>query len=91
MRWPQVIACAMRAIAFQHLEAAGYHYIGLGQFVRPDDDLALAQEHGRLSRNCQGFTRHGYCDHIGFGLGAISQLDNLYAQNTDDLARYRQQ
>lgn len=83
--------CAMRAIAFQHLEAAGYHYIGLGQFVRPDDDLALAQEHGRLSRNCQGFTRHGYCDHIGFGLGAISQLDNLYAQNTDDLARYRQQ
>ncbi|NMZ25392.1 coproporphyrinogen III oxidase [Pseudomonas proteolytica] len=83
--------CGMRRIAFLRLEDAGYHYIGLGQFVRPDDDLALAQERGHLSRNCQGFTRHGYCDHIGFGLGAISQLDTLYAQNTDDLALYCQQ
>lgn len=83
--------CGMRRIAFQRLEDAGYHYIGQGQFVRPDDDLALAQERGHLSRNCQGFTRHGYCDHIGFGLGAISQVDTLYAQNTDDLALYCQQ
>ncbi|WP_350616173.1 coproporphyrinogen III oxidase [Pseudomonas sp. HY7a-MNA-CIBAN-0227] len=82
---------AMRQSAFRLLEAAGYHYIGLGQFVRSDDDLALAQERGRLSRNCQGFTRHGYCDHIGFGLGAISQIDTLYAQNSDDPQVYRQQ
>lgn len=81
---------AMRHMAFQRLERAGYHYIGLGQFVRPDDDLALAQERGRLSRNCEGFTRHGYCDHVGFGLGAISQIDTLYTQNADDLALYCQ-
>ncbi|MFO2464455.1 coproporphyrinogen III oxidase [Pseudomonas sp. 15FMM2] len=81
---------SMRRMAFQRLEVAGYHYIGLGQFVRPDDDLALAQERGGLSRNCQGFTRHGYCDHIGLGLGAISQIDALYAQNAEDLAIYRE-
>lgn len=82
---------AMRQACFEQLGAAGYHYIGLGQFVRPDDDLAMAQERGRLRRNCQGFTSHGYCDHIGFGLSAISQIDDLYAQNTEDLAHYQLQ
>ncbi|MNI13406.1 Oxygen-independent coproporphyrinogen-III oxidase [compost metagenome] len=82
---------AMRQICFEQLIAAGYHYIGMGQFVRPDDDLAIAQERGRLRRTCDGFTRHGFCDHIGFGLGAISQIDDLYTQNTDEIARYQHQ
>ncbi|MDR8363796.1 MULTISPECIES: coproporphyrinogen III oxidase [Pseudomonas] len=82
---------AMRQICFEQLMGAGYHYIGMGQFVRPDDDLAIAQERGRLRRTCDGFTRHGYCDHIGFGLGAISQIDDLYTQNTDAIERYQQQ
>lgn len=82
---------AMRQICFDQLNAAGYHYIGMGQFVRPDDDLAIAQERGRLRRTCDGFSRHGYCDHIGFGLGAISQIDDLYTQNTDAIERYQQQ
>lgn len=82
---------AMRRICFEQLNVAGYHYIGMGQFVRPDDDLAIAQERGRLRRTCEGFTRHGYCDHIGFGLGAISQIDGLYTQNTDTIEHYQQQ
>lgn len=81
---------AMRQSCFDQLLGGGYHYIGLGQFVRPDDDLAIAQERGRLRRTSEGFTRHGYCDQIGFGLGAISQIDELYAQNTDQLQRYQQ-
>lgn len=81
----------MRRICFEQLLAAGYQHIGLGQFVRPDDDLAIAQERGRLRRNCQGFTRHGYCDHVGFGLGAISQLDAVYGQNTEVLGDYLEQ
>ena len=80
---------AMRQICFEQLLAAGYHYIGMGQFVRPDDDLAIAQERGRLRRTCEGFTRHGYCDHIGLGVGAISQIDDLYTQNTDSIERYQ--
>ncbi|OLF53474.1 hypothetical protein [Pseudomonas chlororaphis] len=82
---------AMRRICFEHLLAAGYQYIGLGQFVRPDDDLMLAQERGRLRRNCQGFTCHGYCDHVGLGLGAISQFDELYTQNSEVEHDYQQQ
>ncbi|WP_198919019.1 coproporphyrinogen III oxidase [Pseudomonas chlororaphis] len=82
---------AMRRICFERLLAAGYQYIGLGQFVRPDDDLMMAQERGRLRRNCQGFTCHGYCDHVGFGLGAISQFDELYTQNCEVLGDYLQQ
>lgn len=82
---------AMRRLCFQHLAAAGYHYIGLGQFARADDDLKQAQERGRLSRNCEGFTLHGYCDHVGFGLGAISQIDTLCVQNTADAREYREQ
>ncbi len=82
---------AMRQDCFEQLCAAGYYYIGLGQFVRPDDDLAIAQEQGRLHRNYQGFTSHGYCDLVGLGLGAISQIDDLYAQNTEDLQHYQLQ
>jgi oxygen-independent coproporphyrinogen-3 oxidase len=82
---------AMRRICCEQLIGAGYYYIGLGQFVRADDDLAMAQEHGRLHRNCQGFTRHGCCDHVGFGLSAITQIEHLYVQNTDDLLEYCQQ
>lgn len=82
---------AMRRSAFERLTATGYHYIGLGQFARADDDLKQAQERGRLSRNCEGFTLYGYCDHIGFGLGAISQIDTLCAQNTMDPRQYREQ
>ncbi|MBC3362333.1 coproporphyrinogen III oxidase [Pseudomonas sp. SWRI154] len=82
---------AMRRSCCEQLLEAGYHYIGLGQFVRADDDLAVAQEHGRLHRNCQGFTRHGCCDHVGFGLSAITQIEHLYVQNTDDLLQYCQQ
>lgn len=80
----------MRRLCFAQLLAAGYQHIGLGQFVRADDDLAIAQERGRLRRNCQGFTRHGYCDHVGLGLGAISQFDALYAQNALTLTHYLQ-
>jgi hypothetical protein len=62
----------MRQICFDQLIGAGYHYIGLGQFVRPDDDLAIAQERGRLRRTCDGFSRHGYCDHLGFSGCALN-------------------
>ncbi|EFQ62814.1 oxygen-independent coproporphyrinogen III oxidase [Pseudomonas fluorescens WH6] len=81
---------AMRQMAFEHLDAAGYHYIGLGQFARGDDDLTQAQERGRLSRTCEGFSLHGYCDHIGLGLGAFSQIDTLCAQNTSAERPYAQ-
>ena len=43
-------------LAIGRLTRAGYLYIGMDHFARPDDELALAQAQGRLQRNFQGFS-----------------------------------
>ncbi|MFJ5300436.1 oxygen-independent coproporphyrinogen III oxidase [Pseudomonas sp. NPDC088368] len=73
----------------EQLTRAGYRYIGMDHFALPDDDLAIAQEEGTLQRNFQGYTTHGHCDLIGLGVSAISQIGDLYAQNSSDLAEYQ--
>ncbi|MDR9878368.1 coproporphyrinogen III oxidase [Pseudomonas allii] len=70
---PQALCCAAQSTAMgllcvERLEAAGYHYLGLGQFARGDDELTQAQERGRLRRTEEGFTLHGDCSRIGLGL-----------------------
>ena len=82
---------AMRRHAVEQLQAAGYGYIGLGQFALADDDLAVAQENGQLHYHCQGFSRRGGCDHLGLGLAANSQIGDLHVQNIGDLQHYQQQ
>ena len=49
------------------LADAGYVYIGMDHFARPDDELALAQQDGSLYRNFQGYSTHADCDLIGLG------------------------
>ncbi|MDH0745436.1 oxygen-independent coproporphyrinogen III oxidase [Pseudomonas sp. GD03842] len=73
----------------EQLTGAGYRYIGMDHFALPDDDLAIAQEEGTLQRNFQGYTTHGHCDLIGLGVSAISQVGDLYAQNSSDLTDYQ--
>lgn len=63
------------------LSAADYHYVGMDHFARPDDELAREQAAGRLHRNFQGYTTHGDCDLIGFGVSSISQIGDYYLQN----------
>ncbi|MGY4531635.1 oxygen-independent coproporphyrinogen-3 oxidase [Pseudomonas sp. TE3786] len=74
--------------SIEQLTAAGYVYIGMDHFALPDDELAVAQEDGMLRRNFQGYTTHGHCDLVGLGVSAISQLGDLYCQNSSDLPRY---
>ena len=76
--------------SIEQLTAAGYRYIGMDHFALPDDELAMAQEDGTLQRNFQGYTTHGHCDLIGLGVSAISQVGDLYSQNSSDLANYQQ-
>ena len=71
------------------LTAAGYRYIGMDHFALPDDELAIAQEESTLQRNFQGYTTHGHCDLIGLGVSAISQIGDLYCQNSSDLSDYQ--
>ncbi|KAF1071587.1 MAG: Oxygen-independent coproporphyrinogen III oxidase [Pseudomonas citronellolis] len=72
----------------EQLSAAGYRYIGMDHFALPDDELASAQEDGTLQRNFQGYTTHGHCDLVGLGVSAISQIGDLYSQNSSDLNDY---
>ncbi|CAM3598444.1 oxygen-independent coproporphyrinogen III oxidase [Pseudomonas wadenswilerensis] len=73
----------------EQLTAAGYVYIGMDHFALPDDELAIAQEESTLQRNFQGYTTHGHCDLIGLGVSAISQIGDLYCQNSSDLTTYQ--
>jgi oxygen-independent coproporphyrinogen-3 oxidase len=79
---------AMLSLITQKLEAAGYVYIGMDHFVKPDDSLAIAQREGHLARNFQGYTIAKAQDLIGLGVSSISSFDRVYAQNATDLDAY---
>ncbi|MBE2191396.1 MAG: oxygen-independent coproporphyrinogen III oxidase [Alphaproteobacteria bacterium] len=66
----------------QVLEESGYRPIGIDHFVRDHDDMAQAQDSGTLGRNFQGYTNIAPDALIGFGVSAISQYPQGYAQNT---------
>ncbi len=70
------------------LTDAGYIYIGMDHFAKPDDELAVAQREGNLYRNFQGYSTHAHCDLIGMGISAISKIDDSYAQNVYELEKY---
>ena len=77
--------------AITSLDQAGYQYIGMDHFALPDDELAIAQQKGKLHRNFQGYTTHGNCDLIGFGVSSISQIGSSFFQNQTDLGNWGEQ
>ncbi len=70
------------------LSAAGYRYIGLDHFARPEDDLAVAQREGTMQRNFQGYSTHGDCDLIGLGMSSIGHVGRSFHQNARSLQGY---
>jgi oxygen-independent coproporphyrinogen-3 oxidase len=72
----------------EKLSHAGYVYIGMDHFAKPTDELAMAQKEGTLYRNFQGYSTKAGADVYAFGLSAISQFENIYAQNTKDFKTY---
>jgi len=74
--------------SIKSLTDAGYVYIGMDHFSKPDDELAIAQRKGNLYRNFQGYSTNANCDVIGFGITAISKISNSYSQNTRTLEDY---
>jgi oxygen-independent coproporphyrinogen-3 oxidase len=72
----------------EKLTHAGYVYIGMDHFARPDDELASAQREGTLYRNFQGYSTHADCDLVAMGVTSIGKVGNTYAQNVKDLDTY---
>ncbi len=79
---------AMFVRAGRILQDAGYVFIGMDHFALENDEIAVAQRNGLLHRNFQGYTLHGDADLLGFGVSAISQIGNLYAQNMKSLSQW---
>ncbi len=75
-------------MTIEKLLEAGYEYIGMDHFAKPTDELAVAQKNGTLYRNFQGYSTKAGCDVYAFGLSAISQFQNIYAQNIKHLRDY---
>ncbi len=74
--------------ARRRLLEGGYREIGMDHFAIPEDDLSRAAEEGRLYRNFMGYTVRPAADFLGFGVSAISEVENTYAQNSSKLNRW---
>ena len=72
----------------EQLTTAGYVYIGMDHFAKPDDELTLAQQAGTLYRNFQGYSTHADCDLIGLGATSIGMVGDSYSQNLKTLEDY---
>ncbi|WMW82277.1 oxygen-independent coproporphyrinogen III oxidase [Undibacterium cyanobacteriorum] len=75
-------------MSIERLLDAGYIYIGLDHFAKPDDSLAMAMQDKSLHRNFQGYTTRADCDLIALGLSAIGKLGASYVQNVRTLDEY---
>lgn len=70
------------------LLAAGYVFIGMDHFAKPDDELAVAQRQGKLYRNFQGYSTHADAELVGLGITSIGFVDGSFYQNIKDLDGY---
>jgi oxygen-independent coproporphyrinogen-3 oxidase len=76
------------SMAVNKLTGAGYVYIGMDHFAKPEDELAVAQRQGRLHRNFQGYSTHSDCDLVALGVSAIGKIGPTYSQNQRELENY---
>jgi len=83
------IKLAILKHSIETLTQAGYVYIGMDHFAKPDDELSIAQQQGKLYRNFQGYATHADCDLVGMGITSIGTIDNSFAQNVKTLDEYQ--
>jgi oxygen-independent coproporphyrinogen III oxidase len=79
---------ALLGLTVERLTAAGYVYVGMDHFARPDDELVKAQQNGGLHRNFQGYSTQADCDLVGLGVSSISKVGATYSQNSKTLDGY---
>jgi oxygen-independent coproporphyrinogen III oxidase len=74
----------------ERLQIAGYVFIGMDHFVKPTDDLAIAQQRGKLQRNFQGYATCMAPDLVGIGMSSIGTIGDCHVQNHKVLKDYYQ-
>lgn len=79
----------LNLLAINRLTDAGYLFIGLDHFAKPDEQLSQSLRDGRLRRNFQGMTTAGSLQILGLGPSAITQLDSCFAQNQKSSQQWR--
>jgi oxygen-independent coproporphyrinogen-3 oxidase len=80
---------ALLQLAVDTFTAAGYAWIGLDHFARPDDELSLAQAEQRLRRNLLGYTAREPGHVLAFGVGSMGEVDAALVQNEPTMGRWR--
>jgi len=68
-------------MTIEKLTGAGYVFLGMDHFAKPEDELAVAMKAKKLHRNFQGYSTRSGTDLYSFGITGISQLQRVYAQN----------
>jgi len=75
-------------LSIDRLLAAGYVFIGMDHFAKPDDELTIAQREGKLYRNFQGYSTHADAEIVGLGITSIGYVDGAFCQNVKTLEEY---
>jgi oxygen-independent coproporphyrinogen-3 oxidase len=82
---------AILQLTIEKLCGAGYVYIGMDHFAKPDDELAIAQRERKLYRNFQGYSTHAGCDLVALGVTGIGSVGDSYSQNAKTIEAYYEQ
>ena len=75
-------------LSIEKLNDAGYIYIGMDHFAKPDDELTVAMQNGTLYRNFQGYSTHAGINLFAIGITGIGMLSDIYVQNYKKLDDY---
>ena len=91
----QLPSLADRMVMFNQVQTdlseAGYEWVGLNVFAKPDHELAVAQRNGTLALNVLGYGADADLAVLGIGLGALGELPGLVVQNETRLSAWHQQ
>ncbi len=68
-------------LSIEKLTGAGYVFIGMDHFAKPNDELSVALKNKKLYRNFQGYSTRAGADLHALGITGISQFGRIYAQN----------
>jgi oxygen-independent coproporphyrinogen-3 oxidase len=80
----------LNLLAINRFLEAGYEFIGLDHFAKPNEPLARAHKNRSLQRNFQGMTTGRQCALIGLGPSAISKVEHAFAQNCKTTTAWRE-